>query len=183
MQTAGRICGTSLVTVSVLSFIIGCIISVFSKQLLVFLNAEPEVLILGTGYLRLMGIFLIFTMLMSIFNNFLICNCYSSCVFISGIVCNVLNVVFGYMVLYSGIKLPIHPVTALAVFVKTVLGISVKVLSLHGSNPNTHDGFFGYNRFCIARYKAKAKSHCQQKRKNLPHIYNSQKLQFFLFIF
>ncbi len=115
IQTAGRICGTSLVTVSVLSFIIGCIISVFSKQLLVFLNAEPEVLPLGTGYLRLMGIFLIFTMLMSIFNNFLICNGYSSCVFISGIVCNVLNVVFGYMVLYSGIKLPIHPVTALAV--------------------------------------------------------------------
>jgi len=130
MQTAGRICGTSLMTVSVLSVIVGCIISIFSKQLLIFLNAEPEVLILGTGYLQLMGIFLIFTMLMSIFNNFLICNGYSSCVFISGIVCNVLNIVLGYIVLYSGLKLPIHPVTALAVAsaVARCLGLAISII-------------------------------------------------------
>lgn len=113
-EAAGEICGTAFIVVIALSLIIGMILAIFSKQFLLYMNAEPEVLSLGINYLRLMGFFLFLTTFMSMFNNFLICNGYSSCVFISGIICNVLSITFGYTVLYSGIKLPIHPVTALA---------------------------------------------------------------------
>ena len=126
---AGKICGTAFTVVIILSLVVGSVLAIFSKQFLLYMNAEPEVLVLGINYLRLMGFFLVITMTMSIFNNFLICNGYSSCVFISGIICNVLNVGFGYIVLYSGINLPIHPVTALAITsaMARLVGLAISV--------------------------------------------------------
>lgn len=113
--TAGRIAGTSTLMMLAGALIFGVLLAVFAEPLVSFMNLEGEPKILACDYLRIKSIFLFLTMLMSCFNNLLICNGYSGSSFIVGILLNILGFICNYTVLYSGLDLPVEGVTGIAI--------------------------------------------------------------------
>ncbi len=126
---AGRVAGTSVLLMLGSALILGNFIAVFAEQSVSFMNLEGVTKNLSSQFLRIKSTFLFVTMTMSCFNNLLICNGYAGSSFGIGILTNVLNVVFNYIVLYSGIDLPIGGVTGIAVtsVIAQVIALSVAV--------------------------------------------------------
>ena len=113
--TAGRVAGTSTVLILAGALIFGALTAVFADPLVSFMNLEGEPKTLACDFLRIKSIFLFLTMLMSCFNNLLICNGYAGSSFAVGILANVLGIICNYTVLYSGLDLPVEGVKGIAI--------------------------------------------------------------------
>ena len=113
--SAGKIAGTSTALILVGALALGVFTAIFADPLVGFMNLEGEAKILACDFLRIKSIFLFLTMLMSCFNNLLICNGYSGSSFIIGIFSNILGIICHYIVLYSGLDLPVEGVTGIAI--------------------------------------------------------------------
>lgn len=113
-RKAEKIAGTSLISITVVSIIIGMVISFFSTHLINFMNLEGVAGKLSSAFLKRKALFLLLIMIKSVFNNILICNGYAKHSFISGLLTNILNVIYGYIVLYSPIAASLNGVIALA---------------------------------------------------------------------
>lgn len=113
-EKASRIAGTSFFMVLCGSVIFGIFAFFFSKQLMETMNLSGYSKNLAVDFFRIKMVFLFVKMSMSWINNLIICNGYAIYAVIVGICCNVLNVVFGYIVLYSGLSLPVSGVCGVA---------------------------------------------------------------------
>lgn len=111
---AGKISATASVADVVLSLFLSVFVILFAKPLLLLMNTEAQLLEAAIGYLRIIAAFLPVTALMTCFNNFLICNGYSAYTLGIGILYNLLNVLFCYVVLYMPVNLPVSSISAVA---------------------------------------------------------------------
>lgn len=114
ISKAGQVAGTAYISILIASAIVGAIISVFSEKLVCLMNLEGEAQAIAADYLGIKSRFLFILMSTSYFNNLLICNGYAKYTFVTGITSNILNVAYGYIVLYSGLNLPVDKINALA---------------------------------------------------------------------
>lgn len=114
-KAAAQVAGAAVISALVFSLALGITASAFSEQLVSIMKLEGETMVLSSGFFKIKSATLFLTLLLSVFNNLLICNGYAACSFLVGILSNVLNVGFGYLVLYSGLNLPIQGVNGIAV--------------------------------------------------------------------
>lgn len=128
-KSAAKIAGSGLSAVAAISVIIGLGVTLFSRQLMFFMNTQDAVKEIAVGYLRIKTTFLVVTATMNFFSSLLICNGYAACSLAVGAVGNLLNILFGYIILYSDIYFPISGANGVAVggiaaqFLATLLGI------------------------------------------------------------
>ncbi len=114
-SNAGKIAGTAFFVILLSSLIIGIAVSVFSEQLIGIMNLEGNPKKVASGYFRIRSIFLFITILRSLFTNLLICNGYAANAFVTGLFSSILNAVLCYIILYSGLDLPLNGVNGVAV--------------------------------------------------------------------
>lgn len=127
---AGRIAGTSIIMLLGFSLLLGFATTLMSDRLVGIMNLEGTLKASASGYLIIRSVFLFVTLMMSCFNNLLICNGYANYTMMVGIICNILNVLFGYIVLYSGINLPVSGINGVAI--GTVLAQAIALLIAMG---------------------------------------------------
>ncbi len=106
-KCAAKIVGAGLSAVVAVSLIIGVGATLFANQLMFFMNAGANVKQIAVGYLKIKAIFLVVSATMNFFSSLLICSGYASCSLAVGTVGNLLNILFGYIVLYSGLSFPV----------------------------------------------------------------------------
>lgn len=111
---AGRISSTAFYTVLIAGLIVAVSIIAFSEKILNIMNVEPYMLDMTISYLRIVAAFLPVKILMSLFNNLLICNGYAVCSLAVGILCNLTNAGLCYVVLYGSVIPSVDKVTAVA---------------------------------------------------------------------
>jgi putative MATE family efflux protein len=143
-KNASEIAGTSIVMIVFCSVIIGLLAFVFSGQLMDIMNLSGKSKNLAVDFFKIKMLFLFIKMSMSWINNLLICNGYAFYAVIVGVCCNLLNVTFGYIVLYSSLNLPMSRVSGIAfasVFAEVISLILAGVFLLKKKCPFC----FGFN--------------------------------------
>lgn len=113
-KDASRVAGTSVLMILASSLILGVLTTVFASPLVGLMKLDIASKNISCQFLQIKSIFLFITMLLSCFNNLLICNGYAGSSLLVGLLSNILNVVFGYIVLYSGLNLPLKGVSGIA---------------------------------------------------------------------
>ena len=126
---AGSFAGTGSVSV----FAAGCVLAVINffaaEPLLYAMNLRGETLRLACQYFRVRAIFLPLSGMLDFFNQLLICNGFSKYTLTVGISSNLLNFLFSFLALYSGLSImsPISQV-ALAAGLAQTFGIALAVV-------------------------------------------------------
>lgn len=106
-RSAGIVGGTAAIMVILSSVLTGLFLILASGKLVSMMNLEGSALETAVSFLNIKAAFLIITMLLSCLNSLLICNGYAGYTLVTGMICNVLNAVFGYLVLYTNMPLPV----------------------------------------------------------------------------
>ena len=114
-KRAGEFSSTAVFTAGVVSVITSIVLFMLARLVMVYMNAETEILDAAVQYLKIRAIFLPVTVMMRCFNNFLICNGYSSYTLVSGVLYNVVNAFLCYEVLYGYKAMPISPISGVAI--------------------------------------------------------------------
>ena len=114
-QTAARITGNALAAVSVISVFLSIGVYALAPELISAMNLKGATANDAVSYLRIRSSFMIFTAIMSFFNNMLIANGYSKNTMLVGVISNALNILFCYISLYTTLPLPFEGIRAVAV--------------------------------------------------------------------
>lgn len=114
-RRVGDIAGTGTILAAGMGLILAIILNLFSMQWMALMGLSGALQEMAAEYLRIVGLYLPISSLMTYFNNLLICHGYSKITMISGISSNVINLVLCSTALYSGISLPVSGVAAVAV--------------------------------------------------------------------
>lgn len=109
-----KIIGTSLLSCIFFALALGVIGALTSLKLVNFMNLTGETANTGASFLSIKLIFLPITAVMSCLNQILLCYGYAKQTLAVGILSNLLNALFGYIVLYSNIALPVDGVCGVA---------------------------------------------------------------------
>ena len=112
---AEKVAGTACITVLAFSFAIGLTVAGFSDFIVRMMKLEGELADIASGYLVVRSLFFPIMGMMSFFNNLLICNGYTRNTMAIGLSSNIINIIFCYIFLYTGITFPFEGVTAVAV--------------------------------------------------------------------
>ncbi len=113
-RAAGHVAGTAVTMMLILSLLAGLLTALFSNQLIGLMNLEGEVKLIAVGYFGIKAAFIFVTMIMSVFNNLLICNGYSAYAVSAGLFANVLNAVLSYFILYGNLNTGFDKVNTVA---------------------------------------------------------------------
>ncbi len=111
---AANICSTALYASVTLAAIIGVISFLFPQKILALMNADSSIMGMTSSYLRVISLFFPIRITMSLFTSLLICNGYAPLSLTVGVVCNILNALFSFVVLFTPITLPVDKVTGVA---------------------------------------------------------------------
>lgn len=114
-ERAGSICFTGISIVLFISLVFGIAMSANSSFLMRVMNLEGDVQKTAVEYFKIIAATLPVTAALSFFNNMLICNGYSKHTMAAGLIGNVLNVTFCYMILYVNLSLPFSKITGVAI--------------------------------------------------------------------
>lgn len=145
-EAAGRVAGTATVMTIIFSVVIGLIATFLSGELVGVMNLEGALKTTASEYLKIRSTFLFVSLLMSLFNSMLICNGYAGYSMLVGVICNALNVLFAYIVLYSGIMFPTSVINGVAIGTVLAQTISFFVaMSLYLNNKCPFKWTFDFN--------------------------------------
>jgi len=114
-KSAAQVTGTAFWAVLISSLFAGFLVFLIARPLLVLMNLEGTPLLMATEYTKIYVAFLFIFMLKSFFSICLTCNGYTKQSAISTIITHILNLVLGYIVLYSKIPFPFSGVEGLAI--------------------------------------------------------------------
>lgn len=119
-EEAGRVAATAFLSVFAVSLVLGAAMSHYAEQLVSFMNLKGDLKAVSAEYFSKKIRFIFILTSTSCLNNVLICNGYAKETFVNGILSNVLNVLYGYIILYSGLRVSCSKITALAYFLPVV---------------------------------------------------------------
>ena len=112
---AQEIAGTASVAVTAAAVLLGAFLGAFAAPLIGMMNLSGQTAVQAAGYLQIRAAGLIFTALMSYFNNMLIVSGYTKCTLLVGLASNLLNVGLCYLFLYTNLRLPVVGTQAVVV--------------------------------------------------------------------
>lgn len=126
-QRVANIAGSGTVMTFLFAFILACILYIGADSFMALMRLEGELHTTAAEYLRIVGMLLPITAMLSYFNNLLICNGFSKITMISGFLSNGMNIVLCAVALYSGISIPFSGVVAVAICggISQLLGLVV----------------------------------------------------------
>lgn len=102
-KTAGLIGGTSVILGVSVGLMMSLVMILLGRPVLSLMNVEAYMMDSALGYLRYYFAFMPVVALMNCVNNMLICNGYASRTFLVGAIYNLLNALFCYFALYTGV--------------------------------------------------------------------------------
>ena len=114
-ERAGRLAATSLLMIIITSGIVSVGMFIFAEPLLVMLNLEGDALTYGVEYLKIRGGLIFLPIISGFLGTMLVCNGKAVHTMISGMISNLLNVAFVYLLLYCNIIPDISGTAAIAV--------------------------------------------------------------------
>lgn len=114
-EKAGKITSTALSLVLFFSILICSIASIFSQTIIGFTKLEGIEFNLTVSFFRLRSLFVIVTIVMSFFNNMLICNGYAKQTMITTFASNFINIGISYAFLYGKLWTAAEGTTPVAV--------------------------------------------------------------------
>lgn len=114
-QKINEATGTGIWTSAGIGGAIAVVLAIAAPAFISLMNLEGETGKIATNYLCIKTIAIPMCALNSCFNQMLMCRGYAKLTLVSGIATNILNVVTSYIILYSGIDLPVEGASGLAV--------------------------------------------------------------------
>ena len=129
IKGAKAVSGTAFWMTLASSVALGILTAAFAAPLLDLMNLDGNPKLIAISFMKITCVFFFVTVVKSYFTVSLTCNGYSKYAMVSVIITQVLNIILGWFVLYSGIKFPITPVDALAVrgIISVLVGLMVAV--------------------------------------------------------
>lgn len=157
-ERARSLAGTGSVMAIGMSLLLAAVLNTLSVRFMEIMGLTGQLQSMGAEYLGIVAMYLPVTALLSYVNNLLICHGYSRITMISGLLSNGINLLLCYLALYSGLKLPISGVAAVAVCrgIAQLLGLGVSVFFFFKKKCLFRLGFNGKAAWSILKFGAPA---------------------------